>query len=349
MSQPTDMPRANTAMIWSRRFGRLAVLCVLFLGLIWAIGAIAYLPMVPTLIARTCGLVVLVFLVRSYVRCKEVRGWWMVAASIFVMLIGAVVQLIKPSNDRRWDSSQSKIPAIEIREESVRIRNFRQCEYRSENDFDARFFDFEFRIDQLESVWFVVQKFSSFEGMAHTFLSFGIRDGDQVQYFCVSVEVRREIGEVYSPLAGIYRHYELMYVIGDERDIIGVRTVMRPHDRVHMYRVNASPSQTQRLFRHIANRVNQIGLHPEFYHTLTNNCTNAIVTHTNAITPVAIDWLAPSIVLPGFSDSMAFEHGLIGSPEFNFEELKSQSQIDQLAREEGITATFSEALRRDAK
>ena len=37
-----------------------------------------------------------------------------------------------------------------------------------------------------------------------------------------------EVGESYSALAGIYRRYELIYVVADERDVLRLRTNYRP-------------------------------------------------------------------------------------------------------------------------
>ena len=66
-------------------------------------------------------------------------------------------------------------------------------------------------------------------------------------------------------------------MIGDERDLIGVRTVMRPEDRIFMYPVNATPEQVQRLFCNIADQTNELAEQPEFYHTVLNNCMNGIL------------------------------------------------------------------------
>ena len=43
-------------------------------------------------------------------------------------------------------------------------------------------------------------------------------------YVCISVETRMTNGQAYSALAGLYRQFELYYVMGDERDIVRLRT-----------------------------------------------------------------------------------------------------------------------------
>ena len=207
--------------------------------------------------------------------------------------------------------------------------------------------EFEFQLDQLTDVWFLVQRFTALEGLAHTFITFRVTTPEGPKFFSVSVEIRREKGEIYSPVQGMYRQYELIYVFGSEEDLIGVRTVNRPNDRVFMYHVNASPSQVQTLFKEIAKRANKLNEAPEFYNTFLNNCTNNIVRHTYQLTPEPINWLDPRIVLPGFSDRFAFANDLIGDRNQTFVELSEASRIDERARNHGIEPGFSEAIRRN--
>ncbi|MCP4783622.1 MAG: hypothetical protein GY903_15765 [Fuerstiella sp.] len=81
-----------------------------------------------------------------------------------------------------------------------------------------------------------------------------------------------------------------------------------------------------------------------------NNCTNGIVRHTYTLTPKPINWLDPRIVLPGFADRFAFENDLLSkSPGQTFGELQTQCRIDQIARDAGISESFSEDIRTGAE
>lgn len=51
--------------------------------------------------------------------------------------------------------------------------------------------------------------------IAHIMLSFGFAGRD---YVAVSIETRKERGESYSRVAGFFKQYELVYVVGGERD-----------------------------------------------------------------------------------------------------------------------------------
>ena len=73
---------------------------------------------------------------------------------------------------------------------------------------------------------------------------------------------------------------------------------------------------------------------------------NGITRQTYELTPEPINWLDPRIVMPGFSDSFAFENGLIGdAPNQTFEQIKRNARIDVRARELGIIEDFSLKIR----
>jgi Domain of unknown function (DUF4105) len=231
----------------------------------------------------------------------------------------------QPSHDRHWRPDLAILPYVEFNDDLITIRNARDCRYRSEDDYDVRHYDLSFRLDEVRSADFIVVPFQNAPSLAHTMLSFGLRDG---RHFVVSVEARLEQGESYSPTKGSQDEFELMYVVGSERDLIALRTEVRKVD-VYLYRASANPDQVQDLLVDILARVNGIARKPEFYGTLTNNCTTNIVRHVNRLRPGRIP-LDPRILLPGHSDQLAFELGMI---EFqgDFAELKARSKINTLA------------------
>ena len=314
---------------------------------LWSAGAINHMMFLPRLLAKLLALVYfftgMVFLVRS-----KRKNHWRAYAAASIIVVYLLTLIHRPVNDRDWDPTQIETTSVEIKDGHVSIGGFRHCVYRSESDFDVHYRSYDFELESLNKVWFFVQKFSALEGLAHTFLSFQVDTGNGPEYFSVSVEIRREAGEEYSPITGLYRRFELMYVVGDERDLVGVRTIIRPSDRVYMYEVNATPEQTQQLFVNIANRIEQLRSEPEFYHTLLSNCTNGIVFRTYDLTPEPINWLDPRIVLPGYSDRFAHSQGLIGGADTVFSELQQACRIDGRAKEIGLSQDFSRLLRTQA-
>lgn len=316
----------------------------LFLFFLWAAGAIWYFTLLPRMIAVSlaCGYVVTACV--AFFRMAD-RSQWLKRIIASVLVVYFLTLLQRPSNDRNWAADNDRQPLVNFGSDSVRIDGFRHSVYRSESDFDVRYGSFDFPINKLDKVWFVVQRFTALEGIAHNFLTFRVKHDDRVRYFSVSVEIRREEGESFSPVLGLYRQYELIYVIADERDEIGARTVMRPDDRVFMYPVNATPEQVQQLFVSIAARIDQLRSRPEFYHSLLNNCTNSIVLHTFGLTSEPINRLDLRIVLPGYADRFAWANQLIGDDGQPFETLKQKCRIDRIARKVGITESFSADIR----
>lgn len=310
----------------------------------WSVGAIYYLtwlpkPIGPILAGAYLGGSLLLW------RKLTPKKRWLPFAAASIIVVYCVTLTQRPANERDWAAEQVVMPTISITDNHVDIKNFRHTKYRSETEFTPEFRDYDFELNQLNSVWFLVQRFTALNGLAHTFISFGLETPDGPEFFSVSVEIRRENNEVYSPIRGLYRQYELMYVVGDERDLIGARTNMRKSDRVYMYKVNATPEEVQKLFTEIAERSGKLQRQPEFYNTMLNNCTNNIVSHTYKLTPEPINPLDPRIAIPGYSARFAYQMGLIGNREQPFDLLQTQCRIDEIAKLAGISPTFSTDIR----
>jgi hypothetical protein len=175
--------------------------------------------------------------------------------------------------------------------------------------------------------------------LAHTMLSFGFA-GDE--YVAVSAEIRKEVGESYDPLKGLLGQYELMYVVGDERDLIALRSNYREDD-VYLYRTKATPEQAKALFLDVFQRVNKLKNEPEFYHTVTNNCTTNIAQHVNHLSPSRVP-MGLRLLLSGKSDRLAYDLGLIDTTQ-PFEVAKQQARITEVARANGERADFSQQIR----
>lgn len=314
-------------------------------GFLWAIGAVYYLTYLPRIVATVLAMGLVGGAGYWAKTTTEPRKWRQkLAACCAVVYIATLPQ--QPSNQRNWAADNQQLAVVEKEGDRARIVNFRSNEYRSETDFDVHYGDLNFDVSSLKQVWFIVQRFTALEGIAHNFLTFEYTKNSKPAYFSVSVEIRRETDEAFSPVRGLYRQYELIYVVSTEQDEIGMRTVLRPDDRVYMYKVNADSQQVQQLFLDVADRINKLKETPEFYHSLLNNCTNNIVTHTYQLTPEPINWLDPRIVAPGYADRFAFANGLIGDPSESFEALRVRSRIDEVARKAGITPDFSANIRR---
>jgi hypothetical protein len=238
-----------------------------------------------------------------------------------------------PSNYRNWKAEFATLPSATIADDVVQIKNVRNCLWVTDEDFILRHYDRTFRLSDVRTVDFCVVPFTGAELLAHTMLSFGLADGT---YLAVSVEVRLEEGAQYDPLLGAMRQFELTYVVADEKDVVLLRTAHRKVD-VYLYRSTATPAQAQALLKDMLARVNGLAKQPEFYDTITNNCTTNIVDHINRLAAGR----APAdvrVMLPGLADQYAYDLGLIDRT-LPFAETKDLGLIDR-------TLPFAETKRR---
>jgi len=245
---------------------------------------------------------------------------------------------IEPSNDRAWQPDVARLPAAEIEGDLVTLRNVRSFEYRSAVDYTERWYDRTVDLRQLDSLDLIAVYWMG-DAIAHTMLSFGFA-GEPVT---ISIETRKEQGEEYSALAGFFRRYELYYVVGDERDLIGLRTTYRePTEDVYLYRIHAPRENIRRLFLEYLRRINRLHEQPEFYNTATTNCTTNIVTHVRALREdVPLDW---RMLLSGHFPELVYEYGALDQS-LPFEDLRRQSLINERARAADGAPDFSRRIR----
>ena len=118
----------------------------------------------------------------------------------------------------------------------VTIHNIRNFNYRTETDYDARStMTKTFDISKITSVDLITVYWMG-DAIAHVMISFGFGGTDYVTF---SIETRKAKGQAYSSIQGFFKKYGLIYVVGDERDLIGVRTSFRnPQEDVYLYLLN---------------------------------------------------------------------------------------------------------------
>ena len=265
-----------------------------------------------------------------------------VALAVVALAVAAYALLVaprRPTNDRVWSADQSRLPTARFDGRTVHVRNVRNFDYQAVDRWTARWEDRSYDLDSLDSVWFVVEPFSSVRGPAHTFLSFGFGD---TTFVAISVEVRKERGEQFDPVRALFRQYELMYVVADERDAVRLRSNFR-RDSVFLYRARTTPDRARRLFVEMLARANALAERPEFYNTLTSTCTTNIVRHVNTIAPRRVPW-SYKVVLPAFADELAYDLGLIDTTR-PFAETRRLALINPRALAHADDPAFSLAIR----
>ena len=284
-----------------------------------------------------------------------VAAWVILETGAGLILILVVMALswaffrhlgLRPSNDRSWVNDNERLTTAEFDDGKVTIRNVRDFEWRSNRDFDKRWVDMEINLDDVSKIWFVLEYFDpSRRQMAHTIMSFEMRDGTRI---ACSIEVRRERGERYHPVKGLFRQYELIYVWATERDVIGVRTRCRKRSVTHLFEaVVLGPGNERRMLESYLKRTNKLSQSPEWYNTITNTCTTNIVRHVNEVYPGRVP-RAVAVLLPGLSPKLLQRNNLV-KIEGTIEETLRNSIIDERAKSwDGVT-DFGDCIREQGR
>ncbi len=232
---------------------------------------------------------------------------WIGATAAGIVVIGTIHFTRAPSAARAWIPDQENAVRVSFIDETVIIENIRNRTFGEDGQITLRNWESDaFPIDEIERVDFVHEILSPRGLVAHGFLTFAFSDG---RHLAISVEARRPAGQSYHPLPGLFRNYELIYVIGRETDLIGERTNVR-RNPVYLYPIRTAPENARALFRSMIERADHLSRHPEYYNSVTNNCVTNILLHVNKLTarPLRNDL---RILFPGLADNVLHEHDLL--------------------------------------
>jgi hypothetical protein len=321
----------------------LLVIVVLLLGTAgWSVLALYYFdhesPALRQSLATAFAIASLVALVGFLM-----PRWRWRALAAYIVLFALLLwrwEAIEPSNDRDWQPESARLAYATIDGDKVTMRNIRNFDYRTETDFTPAYYDKTFDLQQLDSVD-VLTSYWMGPAIAHVFVSFGFGNKD---HLAISIEARKERSEGYSTLAGFFRQYELYYTVADERDAIRVRTNYRrdPPEDVYLWRVRGDKEHLRRVFLDYVAEINRLKDHPEFYNSLTTNCTNAIYVHSK-VNPdhLPYSW---KILATGHVPELLYESGKLDTS-LPFAELQKRSHINERARAADKAADFSQRIR----
>lgn len=272
-----------------------------------------------------------------------VPHWRRRARLVFIALFSIVLAWwfsIPPSNQRLWQTDVSRLPYAEIRGNQITIHNIRNFSYRTETDYTPAWYTKTFDLNKLDSVDLYAIYWMG-PAIAHMIVSFGFGGQD---FVAVSIEARKERGEGYSAIKGFFRQYELIYIVADERDVIRLRTNYRkdPPEDVHLFRLKQSPELVRKFFLDYFGTINALRDNPEFYNTLTTNCTNQIWLHAR-VNPqrVPFSWQG---LLSGYAPEYLYRQGRLDTA-LPFDALMEHSRINEIAQAADDAPDFSQRIR----
>jgi len=268
-------------------------------------------------------------------RWRMLSGYLLVLGTVAVFWNG-----IEPSNERDWQPDVVVLPYATSDGDVFHVHNIRNFEYRSATDYRPAYYDKKFDLRELTGVDLVAVYWMG-PAIAHTFLSFEFRGGD---HLAISIETRKKKGDDYSTLRGFFRQYELIYVVADERDVIRLRTNYRrdPVEDVYVYRIGGDLENGRRVFMEYMRQINSLRARPEFYNTLTSNCTTDIWMNTLVNDDhLPFSW---KVLASGYVPQYLHENGRLDTST-PFPELMKRAHVNRRAQEADGAPDFSRRIR----
>ena len=267
---------------------------------------------------------------------------WTVLACVVTTLVRVICR--RPSLDRNRALDQKILPTITFHRDSVTIRNVRNFHYgETEEDYTPGYYDRTYDLTKINSLHFMVEPFSPFHGLAHTMLSFGFSDG---KYVSISIEVRKRQGEKFVARLSAFNHYEIVSMIGDERDLIGLRANQR-HDNVYLYPIKARKTKIKKLFVTLLRQAQKWSEIPEFYNLFYRTCTTELLRAESKIGSIPLHY-SRKIFLPAYADELLYDSGLIDT-QLSLKDARNYYQINDVAARYADSPKFSEKIRKPRK
>lgn len=241
-----------------------------------------------------------------------ILGWW---------------STIRPSLDRIWAPDVSRTVTGTVEGDLVTLSNVRDFQWRTTEDAVENWKDATYDLSKINSVDVYLSYWSS-PAIAHTLVSFGFEDGRHVVF---SGEIRRQHHEVFSAIGGFFREFELAMIAAGEEDIIYLRTNIRKED-VYRYRIDVPLAGAREMFLSYVEMGNELAAKPEFYNTLTTNCTTIIFNMARILDPgLPFDH---RILLSGYLPGYLYDHQWI-EQNGTLEDVEKRASIDAKAQAGG--------------
>jgi len=312
---------------------RLTFAILLSLASLWAFGALWFdFPLVEIRPWAAGAFALLVIL-----WCVLVRPRWLMRLGIVlaVVAIAAWWSSIPARQHRDWKPEVALTPHIKIDGDTATIHNLRNFDYRTTEDFTPQYELRKVDLRKLRGMDVFINYWGS-PYMAHPIFSYDFGDDGRV---CFSIETRPEKGESYSALGGLYRRFELFYVVADECDVIRVRSNYRNGEDVYLYHLGVKGAR-ESFFEYVRT-VNELHENPRWYNAIANNCTTAIRKQKLASDRLPLDW---RLIVNGFGDELLYDRGQLDQS-LPFAELKRISRVNEKAKAADQAPNFSERIR----
>lgn len=305
---------------------------------VWSALALWYRLPAPELLR--VGIAVLAILIGLGVILAVFSRKRIYALAIFAALmavIGVWWSTIIPSENGNWSPEVARQVTGEIEDDILTLTDVREFQWHSKTNYTVGWDTRQYDLSTLKSLDMFLSYWAGPE-MAHLIFSFGFEDG---RYLAWSVEVRRQVGGGFSPVADLFKSNTLSIIASEETDVIGVRSNFRG-ENVFIFRLDTDAKSIRKLLVEYVVDANELAKQPEFFNSLTTNCTTTVyrmMIAVGATTP--LNW---RLVLNGYLPQYAYQQGVLDN-NYSVDELRSLGQIDARAKIAGLNGQYSAAIR----
>ena len=236
----------------------------------------------------------------------------MVFLTAFALLVVFVIALFlrQPSHDREWRTEIAVMPKVVVEDPVYKIDQVRDWTYSAEAITSEAYHAGDYNVDDLVGTWLMVEPFGGSDAIAHTLILFEF-SGERM--LALTIEARKEKGEIYSAVKGAFRSYELVYLWAEARDVLTRRARYLDHE-IFVYPISLTDGERKAFFDALVDETNRLYARPRFYNTLFSNCTNELAKTAGLkwnsafiTTGYAPQHLFKVETIPGRADGVAFE------------------------------------------
>lgn len=264
---------------------------------------------------------------------------------ILVYMLGFILGLtwyfgLDARQDREWNPEVAKILRYEKQGDRVTLHNVRNFNWHSDGSYTARWDTRTFDLNQITGIN-VITSYWMGPQIAHTLVSFDFANAAPLTF---SIEIRKEKDEEFSAIGGFFRKYELSLVASDEHDIIYTRSNVR-HEDVYFFPIRLGQAERKALFIEYLRKADELAQHPQWYNTLTSNCTTLVFDMAQAISKDTLP-MDYRILASGYLPDYLHDLGAI-SPQWDIKTWYQRAYINpRVSTEKSFTSRqYSERIR----
>ncbi len=289
------------------------------------------------------ALMFVLFVVRLMMSVRRLR-WRLVVCAFLFVAVFIPWSRQQPRQGRDWQANVARLGWAEIHGDEVTLHNVRNFHYHKDGSGVGETPRWQTRTVHLSSLTGIDLAICYWGSpwMAHPVLSFQFKDAPPV---CFSIETRKERGESYSAIGGLFHQFELICVMADESDALRLRSHIRSGEDVYLYHSTVRPEEARGRFLEYLATINRLRDEPQWYNAITTNCTTAMRSQRDSAARVPWDW---RILVNGKGDELLYELGLIARGGLSFADLRTQARIDAKAGPLAATdLTYSQWIRKN--